>query len=52
MTVWTDIAHHNENVKSLKTTKKITSVTKNVPAITFSWLNKKQQNKRTKNIVE
>ena len=36
MTVWTNIAYHNKNVISVKTTTKITSVAKNVQAITFS----------------
>ena len=36
MTVWTDIAHHNKNVISVKTTMKITSVAKNIQATTFS----------------
>jgi len=41
MMVCIDITHHNENVISAKTTTKITSLAKHIPATTFSWLNKK-----------
>ena len=57
MTVWSNIAHHNENVKSVKSTMKIAFVTKNVQAKSIDsiffqgWTKKKRQN-IPKNIVE